>query len=149
MEIRKLCTADTICCGRHESVQGAALLMRKHHVGDVVVVDEPDGEKTPIGIITDRDIVVSVIALGLDPAGLEVCDIMSDDLLTAGEHDDPHQTIERMRLRGIRRVPVVADNGALAGIVSADDLLAFLAEEMEELSRISPYQQQHERRARQ
>jgi CBS domain-containing protein len=149
MEIRKLCTADTICCGRHESVQGAALLMRKHHVGDVVVVDEPDGEKTPIGIITDRDIVVSVIALGLDPAGLEVCDIMSDDLLTAGEHDDPHQTIERMRLRGIRRVPVVADNGILAGIVSADDLLAFLAEEMEELSRISPYQQQHERRARQ
>ena len=54
-----------------------------------------------------------------------------------------------MRLRGIRRVPVLSDSGALCGIVSADDLLTFLAEEMEELSRISPYQQQHERRARQ
>jgi CBS domain-containing protein len=149
MEVRKLCTVDTICCDRHESVQGAALLMRKHHVGDIVVVDEPDGERTPVGILTDRDIVVSVIALGLDPVSLEVGDIMSDDLLVAGEHDDPYTTIEHMRLRGIRRVPVVTDTGSLAGIVSADDLLVFLAEEMEELSRISPYQQQHERRARQ
>jgi CBS domain-containing protein len=149
MEIGKVSTTDTICCARDESVQGAALLMRKHHVGDVIVVDEPDGERIPIGIITDRDIVVSVIALGLDPLGLTVGDIMSDDLLTAGENDDIYATIERMRLRGIRRVPVVSDTGALCGIVSADDLLAFLAEEMEELSRISPYQQQHERRARQ
>jgi CBS domain-containing protein len=148
MNIRKLCTTDTVSCARHESVQGAALLMRKHHVGDVVVVDDPDGERTPVGIVTDRDIVVSVIALGLDPVSLEVGDVMSDDLLTACEHDDPYQTIERMRLRGIRRVPVVADSGSLVGIVSADDLLLFLAEEMEELSRISPHQQQHERHAR-
>ena len=149
MEVRTLCTTDTVCCGRHESVQGAALLMRKHHVGDVVVVDEPDGERTPIGIVTDRDIVVSVIALGLDPVGLEVGDIMSDDLLVAGEHDDPYLTIEHMRLRGIRRVPVVGEGGRLAGIVSADDLLCYLAAEMEELARISPHQQQHERQARQ
>jgi CBS domain-containing protein len=148
MNIGKLCTTDTVCCGCHESVQGAALLMRKHHVGDVVVVDDPDGERAPVGIVTDRDIVVSVIALGLDPVSLEVGDVMSDDLLTASEHDDPYQTIERMRLRGIRRVPVVADSGSLVGIVSADDLLLFLAEEMEELSRISPHQQQHERHAR-
>jgi CBS domain-containing protein len=149
MEVGKLSTTDTVCCSREESVQGAAFLMRKHHVGDLVVVDEPDGERIPIGIVTDRDIVVSVIALGLDPIGLLVGDIMTDDLLTAGENDDVYATIERMRLRGIRRVPVVTDSGALCGIVSADDLLAFLAEEMEELSRISPYQQQHEKRARQ
>jgi CBS domain-containing protein len=149
MEVGKLSTTDTICCTRDESVQGAAYLMRKHHVGDIVVVDEPDGERIPVGIVTDRDIVVSVIALGLDPLGLQVGDIMTDDLLTAAEGDDIYMTIERMRLRGIRRVPVVTDSGALSGIVSADDLLGFLAEEMEELSRISPYQQQHERRARQ
>jgi CBS domain-containing protein len=149
MQVGKLSTTDTICCTRDESVQGAAYLMRKHHVGDIVVVDEPDGERIPVGIVTDRDIVVSVIALGLDPLGLQVGDIMTDDLLTAAEGDDIYMTIERMRLRGIRRVPVVTDSGALSGIVSADDLLGFLAEEMEELSRISPYQQQHERRARQ
>jgi CBS domain-containing protein len=149
MEVGKLCTVDTVCCARDESVQGAALLMRKHHVGDIVVVDDVDGERTPAGIVTDRDIVVSVVALGLDPAGLQVGDIMTDDLLTADEHDDVSATIERMRLRGIRRVPVVGEGGRLAGIVSADDLLGFLAEEMEDLARISPYQQQHERRARQ
>jgi CBS domain-containing protein len=149
MEVGKLCTVDTVCCARDESVQGAALLMRKHHVGDIVVVDDADGERTPAGIVTDRDIVVSVVALGLDPAGLQVGDIMSDDLLTADEHDDVSATIERMRLRGIRRVPVVGEGGRLAGIVSADDLLGFLAEEMEDLARISPYQQQHERRVRQ
>jgi CBS domain-containing protein len=149
MEVGKLCTVDTVCCARDESVQGAALLMRKHHVGDIVVVDDVDGERTPAGIVTDRDIVVSVVALGLDPAGLQVGDIMSDDLLTADEHDDVSVTIERMRLRGIRRVPVVGEGGRLAGIVSADDLLGFLAEEMEDLARISPYQQQHERRVRQ
>jgi CBS domain-containing protein len=149
MEVGKLSTMDTICCTRDESVQGAALLMRKHHVGDLVVVEEPDGGRIPVGIVTDRDIVVSVIALGLDPLGLQVGDIMTDDLLTAAEQDDVYLTIERMRLRGIRRVPVVTESGTLSGIVSADDLLTFLAEEMEELSRISPYQQQHERRARQ
>lgn len=148
MEIGKLSILDTVCCSRDESVQGAAFLMRKHHVGDLIVVDEPDGERIPIGIVTDRDIVVSVIALGLDPLGLQVGDIMTDDLLTASEHDDVYATIERMRLRGIRRVPVLSDSGTLSGIVSADDLLTFLAEEMEELARISPYQQQHERRAR-
>lgn len=149
MKVGKLCTVDIVCCGRDETVQGAATLMRRHHVGDVVVVDDPDGERTPVGIVTDRDIVVSVVAPGLDPLGLLAGDIMSDDLLLADEHDDVDATIERMRLRGIRRVPVVGEGGRLVGIVSADDLLAYLAEEMEELARISPHQQQHERQARQ
>jgi CBS domain-containing protein len=149
MDIGEICTVQTVYCKRDETVQGAALLMRKHHVGDLVVIDQPDGERVPIGIVTDRDIVVSVIALGLDPSSLQVGDIMSDDLLVTGEGDDVYATIERMRARGIRRVPVVNDSGGLIGIVSADDLLEFLAEEMGELSRISSHQQAHEKRARQ
>ncbi|MES3022657.1 MAG: CBS domain-containing protein [Pseudomonadota bacterium] len=149
MRIGEICTVQTIHCTRDETVQGAALLMRKHHVGDVVVVDQPDGELIPVGIVTDRDIVVSVIALGLDPASLLVDDIMSDDLLTTSENDDVYETIERMRFRGIRRVPVVNTAGNLTGIVSVDDLLEFLAEEMGELSRISAHQQSREKRARQ
>jgi CBS domain-containing protein len=147
MNISDICTIQTISCSRDETVQGAALLMRKHHVGDLVVVDG-NGEAIPVGILTDRDIVVSVVALGLDPASLQVGDIMSDDLLTCGEEDDVYQTIEHMRVRGIRRVPVVNRSGGLAGIVSADDLLEFLAEEMGDLSRISGSQQAHEKRAR-
>jgi CBS domain-containing protein len=149
MRIGEICTVQTIYCKRDETVQGAALMMRKHHVGDLVVVDQPDGQPIPVGIITDRDIVVSVIALGLDPSSLLVGDIMSDDLLTTSEHDDVYETIERMRFRGIRRVPVVNSEGGLSGIVSVDDLLEFLAEEMGELSRIASHQQSREKRARQ
>ena len=149
MRIGEICTVQTICCKRDETVQGAALLMRKFHVGDLVVIDPSDQGRVPVGIITDRDIVVSVIALGLDPASLLVGDIMSENLLTTSEDDDVYETIERMRLRGIRRVPVVNGAGALTGNVSVDDLLEFLAEEMGELSRISSHQQAHEKRARQ
>lgn len=149
MKVGEICTVQTVYCKRDETVQGAALLMRKYHVGDVVVVDQIEGGKTPVGIVTDRDIVVGVIALGLDPASLLVGDIMSDDLLTASQEDDVYETIERMRFRGIRRVPVVDHGGDLTGIVSVDDLLEFLAEEMGELSRISTHQQAHEKRARQ
>jgi CBS domain-containing protein len=149
MKIGEICTVQTIYCKRDETVQGASLLMRKFHVGDLVVIDQADGERIPVGIVTDRDIVVSVIALGLDPASLLVGDIMSDDLLTATEDDDVYETIERMRFRGIRRVPVVNAAGGLTGIVSVDDLLEFLAEEMGELSRISSHQQAQEKRARQ
>ncbi len=148
MRIGEICTVQTISCTRDETVQDAALMMRTHHVGDLVVVDQPDGERIPVGIITDRDIVVSVIALGLDPSSLLVGDIMSDDLLVTAETDDVVGTIERMRVRGIRRVPVVNTGGALTGIVSVDDLLEFLAEEMGELSRISSYQRSQEKRVR-
>ena len=148
MNIGEICTIQAVTCTRDETVQGAALLMRKHHVGDLIVIDGADGQTVPVGIVTDRDIVVSVIALGLDPAGLQVDDIMSDDLLTCREDGDVYETIEHMRLRGIRRVPVVNSAGSLTGIVSVDDLLAFLAEEMGDLSRISASGQAHEKRAR-
>ncbi len=149
MRIGEICTVQTIYCQGDETVQAAALLMRKHHVGDLVVIEHINDERIPVGILTDRDIVVSVIALGLDPASLLVGDLMSADLLTASEDDDVYETIDRMRSRGIRRVPVVNNAGGLTGIVSVDDLLEFLAEEMGELSRISSHQQSHEKRARQ
>ena len=148
MHIGEICTNSTVYCTRDDSVQDAAAKMRQYHVGDVVVIDQPDNDKFPVGIITDRDIVVSVIALGLDPASLLVGDIMSDDLDTCATSDDVYETIERMRLRGVRRMPVVDENGRLAGVVSADDLLGFLAEEMGELARIAPHQLAQEKRAR-
>ncbi len=145
MRIGDIGNWQSVVCTGDASVQSAALLMRKHHVGDVVVVG-PD--QNPIGIITDRDIVVSVIALGLDPASLLVADIMSGDLFTAREDDDLYDTIEHMRARGIRRVPLIGKGGSLSGVVSLDDVLKFLAEEMGELSRISILQQAHDKRVR-
>lgn len=148
MRIGDICTIQTIHCKRDMTVQEAAMLMRSHHVGDLVVVEQPNGEQVPVGIITDRDIVVSVIALGLDPSSLLVGDIMTAELLTASEDEDVYETIERMRFRNIRRLPVVNSLGGLSGIVSVDDLLEFLAEEMGELSRIASGQMAQEKRAR-
>ena len=85
MKLGTLCTVDIICCSRDATVRDAAVLMRKHHVGDVIVVDDPDGARIPLGIVTDRDIVVSIVATGLDPASLRAGDIMSEDLLLANE----------------------------------------------------------------
>jgi CBS domain-containing protein len=149
MRIGDICTLQTIHCKRDMPVQEAALLMRNHHVGDLVVVEQPNGERVPVGIITDRDIVVSVIALGLDPASILVGDIMSSEVLTATENDDVYETIELMRFKNVRRLPVVNSLGGLTGIVSVDDLLEFLADEMGELSRIGTDQIAHEKQARQ
>lgn len=149
MRIGDICTLQTVHCKRDMTVQQAALLMRTHHVGDLVVVEQPNGEQVPVGIITDRDIVVSVIALGLDPDSLLVGDVMTAELMTAAEEEDVYETIERMRFKRIRRLPVVNSLGGLSGIVSADDLLEFLADEMGDLSRISSGQLARERKARQ
>lgn len=148
MRIGGIATLEAVHCKREASVLEAALLMRQHHVGDLVVVDEVGGELVPVGILTDRDIVVSLVAEGLDAKSIEVGDIMSTELLSASEDADVHETIERMRFKGVRRLPVINSSGVLAGVVSVDDLMEFLAEEMTELSRISLRQQSIEKQAR-
>lgn len=148
MRIGGIATLEAVHCKREASVLEAALLMRKHHVGDLIVVDEVAGALSPVGILTDRDIVVSLVAEGLDATIIEAGDIMSPELLAASEDADVHETIERMRFKGVRRMPVINASGHLAGIVSVDDLMEFLAEEMTELSRISLRQQTIEKQVR-
>jgi CBS domain-containing protein len=145
MNIGEICTTQIISCNSETTVQQAAELMRHQHVGDLVVVEQPNGERIPVGIVTDRDIVVSVIALGLDPSSILVGDIMTPDLMTANEDDDVFEATERMRFKGIRRLPVVNRVGGLVGIVSVDDLLSHMAAEMTELTRISVRQPSHEK----
>lgn len=148
MRIGGIATLEAVYCKRETSVLEAALLMRKHHVGDLVIVDEVNGELMPVGILTDRDIVVSLVAEGLDSKSIEAGDIMSAELLAASQDADVHETIERMRVKGVRRMPVINAGGRLLGIVSVDDLMQFLAEEMTELSRISLRQQSIEKEIR-
>lgn len=148
MRIGGIATLEAVHCKREASVLEAALLMRKHHVGDLIVVDEVAGALSPVGILTDRDIVVSLVAEGLDATIIEAGDIMSPELLAASEDADVHETIERMRFKGVRRMPVINGSGNLMGIVSVDDLMEFLAEEMTELSRISLRQQSIEKQVR-
>jgi CBS domain-containing protein len=144
MRVAEICTSYTVFCAPQTSVDVAAQLMRTHHVGDVVVVDDSSGAPKPTGIVTDRDIVVSVVAQGLDPTVILVGDIMGSQLLTVSLEDDAFDAIELMRAKGVRRLPVVDVAGNLAGIVSVTDLLEFLTREMGTLANISSRQQAHE-----
>jgi len=110
--------------------------MRRYHIGAVVVVDAAEGAQSPVGIVTDRDIVVGVVAMNLDPRDLTAGDIMSDELVTVPEDYEVYEAMTRMREAGVRRMPVVNRNGALTGIVSLDDLLPLVAKELADLARL-------------
>lgn len=134
MVIGELCTRKVIIASRNTPVGEAAKLMREHHAGDIVVTEESGAKVVPIGIVTDRDIVMAIVARELSPEGLSVGDIMTGGLVTAKARDGVFETIQLMRTEGIRRAPIVDDTGALVGIVSLDDLLELLAEELGNLA---------------
>jgi CBS domain-containing protein len=105
----------------------AARVMRESHVGCVVAVEDPAGVARVAGLLTDRDIAVSAVALDLDVRALRVGDLMSRDVVTAHEGDPLGVVLERMREAGVRRIPVVSEDEALVGLISFDDLQAALA----------------------
>lgn len=125
-----LCKRKVTVAYGHTSVVAAAQLMREDHVGAMVVVDEQNGTRHVRGILTDRDIVMAVVATGLDPEPLRVEDIMSEHLVTANESDSLLDVTQAMREHGVRRMPVVGQHEELMGIVTLDDVLKILAQEM-------------------
>jgi len=144
MPVGEVCIREVIICNRGTSIREAAQLMRQYHVGDLLIVDERDGRRIPVGIITDRDIVLSVVALKLDPAVINVGNVVSEKIVTIREDQGLFDTIQLMRAHGIRRMPVVDQQGALAGIVSVDDLIQLFAEEMNELAKLITKEQTQE-----
>ena len=135
MSMAGICNRRVVMIGAEESVLEAATLMREQHVGDVVVT-RSNGRRIPIGIITDRDIVVAVVAPGLDPKLITVGDVMQRQLVTAPMAQGVQETLQQMRAKGVRRMPLVDDGGALVGIVTLDDLLQLLADEFQDLARL-------------
>lgn len=148
MLVKDICTLDPASCGRDISILEAARLMRQHHTGTLVVVDDPTGDRTPAGIITDRDIVIEVLAAELDPAETPVSRVMCAKLVIAGGAEDVNDAIERMRLHGVRRLPVTDHDGSLLGILTLDDVLNLHAERATALAGIVSKEQSHERRTR-
>jgi CBS domain-containing protein len=144
MSIGEFCNRTVIFATRSMSIAEAAQLMRRHHVGDLVVVDEADGRRVPVGVVTDRDIAIEIVAKSLDFNDFKVADIMSPQLVTVREDDGVFETVRRMRAKGIRRIPVVNREGGLVGIVSADDMLDLLAEEITELAKVAPRERERE-----
>jgi CBS domain-containing protein len=148
MLLKDLCTLDVACCGPDTTVREAARAMRRSHVGDLVVVDDPKGDRVPIGIVTDRDLVLEVLGNGLDPNHTTVARLMRQPVVIANENEQIPPVIARMRTHGVRRVPVVDAHGATVGIITLDDLLRVLVSQAGALVEIVSHEQNQERRER-
>lgn len=148
MSIGEICNRKVVIAERSASVAELARLMREYHVGDVVIVDARAGRRYPVGIVTDRDIVVGAIALGLLPDTLTAGDLATAEVVLAEEGEGVFDTVRYMRSKGVRRMPVVDKEGTLVGIVTLDDLLELLAEEMVELARLTAAERRRETRER-
>lgn len=141
MTIKDYCQTHTAIARQQDSVLEAAARMQRHHVGALVVVERNEGRDEPVGMVTDRDIVVNGLArcalAGEDPAAvgrLRVADVMSRDVVVAREDEPLPDVIRGMKERGIRRIPVVDHEGALVGIFAFDDFIQVVADEMTDLA---------------
>lgn len=148
MKIGDICNRVVISITEDEPVRRAAELMRRHHVGTLVVTRFDNENTVPIGIVTDRDIVIEVIAEGVDPDDITVGDIMSDMVILACEDDGVSDTLEIMRKHRIRRIPVVNKRDALVGVLALDDLLQLIAANLDDMAAIVGGQRLQETQAR-
>ena len=134
MSIKECCSVGIVSCDVDASITEVAALMRKHHVGDVVVVQTREADCIPIGIVTDRDIVMEAVALDVDADVFTAGDLMSAPLVTVSEDAGFVEALRLMRSNKVRRMPVVNSNGTLFGIVSADDIVKLLSLELSMLA---------------
>jgi CBS domain-containing protein len=146
MTVGDVCTRSVVTAHPDETVAEAAKRMRDRHVGDLLVTDT---QTRPIGILTDRDIVVSAVAQSPDRLeSLLVGDVMSHDLATARTDETLDDALKLMRTRGVRRLPVVSADGRLEGLVAFDDILEVMSEELGELVGLVAREQKREREVR-
>jgi CBS domain-containing protein len=149
MLIKEILTPDVVYCGPGTGVLAAARLMRERHVGDVVVlVEDGEGDQTPLGVVTDRDLVVEVLGQERDPSTMTVRDIMRTPVVIAHISEDARDALDRMKHHGVRRIPVMGDNRQLAGILCLDDLWKQLAADATALTEVVYREQDREHRTR-
>ena len=131
MNIAEIYKHAPVTIRESEDLTAAARLMRERHIGYLVVVEPHlSGALQPIGVLTDRDIVVSVIAKGADPRELRVGDVMTRKPVMIDESESLAAALGEMRRIGVRRMPVVGDLGQLLGVLSLDEVLDALAAEL-------------------
>lgn len=147
MSVGTLCNREVVVTGADTSVAEAAALMRRFHVGDLVIVGA-SGDRKPIGLVTDRDIVVEVLAEGLDPESVTVADVMTRALETIAEEADFWEAVQQMRRHGVRRLPVVNQAGGLEGMLTLDDALELVSEALSDLTGLISKEIQQEETAR-
>lgn len=137
--VRDICTKKTVVAKPETTVAAAAQLMRRNHVGTIVVCERKraGAPEIPVGIVTDRDIVVEVVAPDLRADTITVGDIMDRRLVTVRESESVLEALSIMRHNGVRRLPVTGKDGRLRGLVSIDDLMRVLPGELIDISLIA------------
>jgi CBS domain-containing protein len=145
MNIRDLCSRDLVSATAGTPLLKVARLMRDEHVGIVVITESPADEAVAAGVITDRDVAMTVLERAGGVAELRAGDVMRRDPLVLCEDDSFETGINRLLERGVRRAPVVTRSGRLTGMVSTDDLFAHVAEELAGLTRLLARQPGQER----
>ncbi len=147
MLVGKHCRRDVVTIRKSQSVVEAARRMREFHVGDLVVVE---GERDiPVGVLTDRDLVVGVLAGEADRiAKLEVGDVLTEEAVVARHDEEISDVLRRMQRKSVRRVPVVDGAGSLIGIFTLDDGLALVAGDLATSAGLVKHQREHERERR-
>lgn len=145
MTIGELCKRVVVTIHRDATAEDAARMMRASHIGNVVVVDSSDTRK-PVGIITDRDIAVEVVAQGQSPGQTPVGSVMSSPVVSLREEDSFIEALDKMSARGVRRAPVLDRDGHLKGLVSVDDLVPLLARELAKIGALIRHGQAAEMR---
>lgn len=148
MSVGDICNRDVVVIAQDAAVLDAVHLMRQFHVGAVVVCRGEEGARIPVGIVTDRDIVIEVLGEDVNIEKISVGDIMSSKLLIARENDDLWESLLRMRQEGVRRMPVVDEHDYLQGIVTMDDVIELLADELSQLAKLVAREQTVERAIR-
>ena len=136
MNIGQVCSQPAATVDLSATLAEAAVLMRDRNVGAVIVTQSPSDRPTAVGVITDRDIVRAQLDHAADLSSLCVEHAMSREPLEIHAQSDIDDAIRRMRARGVRRAPVIAGDGTLIGVVSIDDLIACVAEDLVGLSTV-------------
>ena len=144
MTVGVICNPNVATIGPDQGVTDAAVLMREEHVGDLIVVTLRGGRTVPIGILTDRDIVVGVVAKRMSADAVTVGDAMTGKVLTLRKDDELGTALREMRRHGVRRAPVVDRDGALAGVLSIDDVIQHLAGQLGRLADLIRVEQEAE-----
>lgn len=148
MSAGEYCNREVIVLGRDESLRAAVNLFRQYHVGSLLVVEDNRGVKVPVGILTDRDIVIEVIAEDVDIDAVTVGDVMCGNLITVREATSLLDALGLMQGNGVRRVPVIDERGGLLGILTVDDVIELVAEQMTRLAGVITNELRYERQRR-
>jgi CBS domain-containing protein len=134
MSVGSICTRRVITVDVAIDISAAAAVMRENKLGYLIVTDKAKGGRTPVGVLTDRDIVIKVTAKDVDPHSVTVGDVMTRDPLMATDDDGISETLHRMRRLGVRRVPVVGARGEVSGVLSIDDAVDHLVAQLSDVA---------------